>query len=70
MLSECGDVKTIQEAELTFLKNIVLAQKKDPRIPYVSFGHAIRNPGLGFEEVVATADRQLFSYKQQRKAQR
>lgn len=67
VLSECGDVKTIQEAKLTFLKNIDLAQEKDPKIPYISLGHAICNPGLGFEEVVATADRQLFSYKQQRK---
>lgn len=68
VLSESTDEKVIRDAETLFLKNMNVLRKQDPKIPLVSFGHAIYDKSReGIEQVVAEADRQLYRYKRRRK---
>ena len=68
VLSECTDEKTIREAETDFLKTMALAREQDPRIPWVSFGHAFYDSSSSqITEVAEEADQKLYLHKRQRK---
>lgn len=69
VLSTCDNERVIQEAEGAFLREMEFARGQDPRIPLVSFGHAIYDPSCELEEMVAEADQRLFLNKRQRKAE-
>lgn len=70
VLSTCTEEKTLQKAQSNFLETMARARSADPRIPWVSFGHAFYDAASSkVEEVTTIADQQLYRYKKQRKSQ-
>ena len=69
VLSTCLDEEKIREANAGFLANIRGARNSDPKIPFVSMGHAFYDSSLGLREAVEVADRELFAYKRGHKEQ-
>lgn len=67
VLGKCEGEDAINATNREFLHNIEMARRKDPRLPWVSPGYAMYHSSLGIDQVVESADRQLFAYKRERK---
>ncbi len=68
VLSSCMAEKNLLRAEADFLEKMAQARSSDPRIPWVSFGHAFYDSAvLNIDEAITKADQQLFRHKESRK---
>lgn len=72
VLCENIDEQRLQDAEALFTMRMDARRREDPRIPFVSLGHAAyshRTVG-NLEQAIEEADRRMFAHKENRKLQR